>query len=124
MVDHGIHCESSHQPVPAVNHRRRHQIVAVECIGGIGCVIFGVESHYLFRHHVGYSGIGVLGQQTLQRHYPAQGALAINDKQLVGLVRQFAETAQITQRDFKGDVGTDGDHVVIHQCADRVFRIG
>ena len=49
--------------------------------------------------------------------------IAIDDEDLVGLVRQLVEAAQIAQHDFERDVVANRDPLEIHARADRLFRI-
>ena len=49
---------------------------------------------------------------------------AVDDEELVGVVGQFLETAQIAQHDFKADVFAHRHHVEDHERAHRVFRVG
>ena len=49
---------------------------------------------------------------------------AVHHEQLVGVVRQLVEAAQVAQHDLEADVLADGHHVEVHQRADRVLRVG
>ena len=65
----------------------------------------------------------VVDQQALQGQDADEPAIALHHEQLVGVVGQVPQAAQIAQRHLHGHVGADGDEVVIHEGADRVLRV-
>ena len=50
--------------------------------------------------------------------------VAVHDEELVGVVGQFVEAAQVAQHDFQGHVLAHGDHVEVHDGAHRIVRVG
>ena len=60
----------------------------------------------------------------MQRQNPFQQLAAIHHEDLIGVIRQFLQAAQIAQHHFQRHIVANGHEVEIHQRADRILRVG
>ncbi|MOA15292.1 hypothetical protein D3C78_1354430 [compost metagenome] len=107
-----------------VDHRRGDQVVALERQRGIGGVLVGMEADHLGRHHLLHQPLRIAHQQAAHRQHALEHTVFVDHENLVGLARQFVETAQVAQHHFAADVRADLDQLVVHQRADLSLFIG
>src|SRR5579859_7690261 len=123
-VDDYVHRDAPDQPVRLVDHRCGYQVIALEGLRGLLRLVIRRQGDEFGVHHFAHQHLRVGHDQPVDRQDTLDGVAAVDHEHLVGMVGQFVYAPQITQYDFQGDVVAHGDHVEVHQCADRVFRIG
>jgi hypothetical protein len=124
VVDHRVHGDAADQLALRVDHRRRDQVVAFESLRRHVGLVVRFEGQGFGQHHHRDLRLRRIDQQHVQGQYAAQVFVAIDDEELVGMVGQFVEAAQVAQHHLQRHVLAHGDHLEVHQRADRVFRVG
>jgi hypothetical protein len=123
-VHHLVHGQPPDQFVVVVDHRRRHQVVALEGLGRRFGAVRRTQHQRMLVHHARHLHIHVVDQQRVERQRTAHASFAVDHENLVGVVGQFVEQAQIAQHDLERHVFAHRHHVEVHQRADRIVGVG
>ena len=107
-----------------IDDRRRHQVVALERLRRFAGILERLQRQHVALHHVGDLRLGLVDQQPVERQRAEQRAALVDDEDLVGVIGQFLERAQLAQHHVERVVVANGDRLEVHQLADRVLRIG
>ena len=122
-VHHLVDGDPADQAALFVHDRRRDQVVTFEGVGGIDVGVHRVQAEDLGLHDGVDQCFGFADQQARQRQGAAQLVGAVHHEDLVGMVGQFVQPAQVAQHDFQGDVFAHPHHVEVHDGAHGVFRV-
>ena len=87
VVHHSINRETPDQAPAGIDHRRGHQIVALEGIGRVFGAVLGIELDALVHHDAGDAELQVGYDQARERKRALERLLAIDDEQLIRVVR-------------------------------------
>ena len=124
MIDHRIDRKAADERIRGIDHRRRHQVVALERARRILGRILGMKTDAVGDHHLGDLLLQVRDDDSRKRQRALQALRAIDDEKLIRMAGQLVQAAQVSRRRFHRHVVANGDVLEIHQRADRAFRIG
>ncbi len=96
-IDHGCHGDPPDQTPGVVDHRRRYQVVALESLRRRIGLVVRVQHQRIGQHQRCHVGLGLRDEHPIQRQHAAQMFLAVDDEELVGVIGQLIEAAQIAQ---------------------------
>ena len=82
-----------------------------------------MQLHALGHHHRAHLAVQVRDDQARERQRALQHLLAVDHEQLIGVVGQLVQAAQVARHRFQRHVLAHRDMVEIHQRADRAFRV-
>ena len=106
-----------------IDHGRGHQVITFERLRRFFHIVFGTEAHDFGRHHVRHQVFGISNQKFADGQHALQDVVFIDHENLVSMVGQALETAQVTQHHFASNVGADADQLEVHNRADLVVFI-
>jgi hypothetical protein len=112
------HRDATDEFAAIVDHRGRHQLVALEGLRRLVGHLPRPEAHGVGQHDLGHELVRVVDEDTAHRQHALQDVAPVDNEELVGVVGQFVEAAQVAQHHLERDVLADGDHLEIHQRPD------
>ena len=116
-VDDVVDRDAAEQHVVVVDDRRRNPVVVGELLRDFGDRRVRVDRRLLDVHQLVDRRRGIGDQQLRERNAALVLAAAVDDIEMMRLLRQFGALAQVAQHDVDGDVGAHGDEVGIEQAA-------
>jgi hypothetical protein len=123
-IEHLVDRHAPDELVVGVDHRRRHEVVALERRRGLRRLLVLLQLDDRGLHDGGDQRLGFGDDELVHRQHTQQFLVAVDDEQLIGLRRQLVEAAQVTQHDFERDIGPHLQILEIHQRADHVVLEG
>ncbi len=126
LLDHVgdvVEGDDADQPVVGVDHRRRHQIVALEQPRHFLLILVGVHLLPFGLHQIGDRHRALGAQQTIERHGAEKIPVFVGNVKLVEVLRQFGGLPHIVDRLADVPGRRHGDEIRLHAPAGGVFRI-
>jgi hypothetical protein len=88
------------RPSPSTTGAGRHQVVALEGVGGILGRVARLEREAPGQHYAAHRQLEVGDDEPGERQRAFQPALAVDDEQLVGVVGQLVQPPEVARRGF------------------------
>jgi hypothetical protein len=123
-VQHSVHCHPANQPAAAVRDGRCHKAIALKGLSRLLGLVVVVQHQHVCLHDVAHECFWIVDQQSIDRQCTLQRFAPVHHEQLVGVIRQLIQPAQIAQHDLQGDIVAHGDEIEIHQRAHCVVAVG
>src|SRR5207247_8865891 len=100
-----------------------HQVVALEGVGRVFGAVLGIELDALVHHDAGDAELQVGYDQARERQRALERLLAIDDEQLVRMVRMEVHAAQVAGYRLQVDVVAHRPEGEMNQCAGPEYRL-
>ena len=122
-VDDVVEGDDADQPVVGVDHRRRHQVVALEQPRHLLLVVVGAHAAALRVHQLGDRHRALGAQQTVERHGAEEAAVLVDHIELVEAFRQVDGLAHVVDGLADGPARRHRDELRLHAPAGGILRI-
>ena len=122
-VHHFVNGDPADQLFVFIDNRRGDQVITFKRLRRFFHVVFGTKAHDIGGHYVRHHVFGVGDQEFADGQHTLQHVVFIDHENLVGMVGQAVETAQVAQYDFTRHIGADADQFKVHNRADLVVFV-
>jgi hypothetical protein len=107
-----------------VDDRGRDQVVALEGLGGFLRLVARLHRHDVGHHDLRHRVLELRDDQPRERQHAFEALVAVDHEDLVGVVRQGVEAAQVPRHGVDPRILAHALHVEVHERAGRVLRVG
>ena len=122
-VDDLVHRHPADEFALLVHDRCRNQVIPLERLGGVLCLVAGLERDDVAHHDFSDVVLELGDNQFGERQHALQALVPVDDEDLVGMVRQRVEAPQVPRDGLDRGVLAHADHVEIHEGADGVLGV-
>ena len=115
--------QTPHQFANGVHNSGTDEVVTFEGTRRFLRIVLRGEDHRLVFHHLAHLPLGAVEQDGFQLQFAEEGFIPGGDKQLIGVIRHFAQATQIALHGAERHVRAHCDNAELHNRADTVFLV-